>query len=47
VFSIGPPRDYISGSAVNQKSVVERERKWSESSPVLWICEVGRLAIAL
>jgi hypothetical protein len=25
----------------------KREREWSESSPVLVICEVGRLAIAL
>jgi hypothetical protein len=25
VFSMGPPRDYISSPVVNQKSVVERE----------------------
>jgi hypothetical protein len=28
VFSMGPPRDYISSPVVNQKSVVERERIW-------------------
>jgi hypothetical protein len=32
VFSIGPPRDYISSPLVNQKSVGERE--WGESSAV-------------
>jgi hypothetical protein len=25
VFSMGPPRDYISSRVVNQRSVVERE----------------------
>jgi hypothetical protein len=34
VFSICPPRDCISSPVVNQKSVVEREREWSESSAV-------------
>jgi hypothetical protein len=34
VFSMVPPRDNISSPAVNQKSVVEREREWSESSVV-------------
>jgi hypothetical protein len=29
-----PHRDYISSPNVNQKSVVEREREWGESSPV-------------
>jgi hypothetical protein len=29
VFSMDPPRDYI-----NQKSVVEREREWRESSTI-------------
>jgi hypothetical protein len=32
VFSMGPLRDYISSPVVNQKSVAEREREWSESS---------------
>jgi hypothetical protein len=32
VFSMDPPRDYISSLVVNQKSVVEREREWSEFS---------------
>jgi hypothetical protein len=32
MFSMDPPRDYISSPAVNQKSVVERE--WSEFSAV-------------
>jgi hypothetical protein len=32
VFSVDPPRDYISSPVVNQKSVVEGEREWSESS---------------
>jgi hypothetical protein len=36
VFSIGPPRDYISSPVVNQKPVGERERErereWSEYS---------------
>jgi hypothetical protein len=34
VFSMGPPRDYINSAVVNQKSVIEREREWSESSAV-------------
>jgi hypothetical protein len=34
MFSMGPPRDYISSPVVNQKSAVEREREWSESSAV-------------
>jgi hypothetical protein len=34
VFCIGPLRNYISSPVVNQKSVVEREREWSESSVV-------------
>jgi hypothetical protein len=34
VFSMDPPRDYISSPVANQKSVVEREREWSESSAV-------------
>jgi hypothetical protein len=34
VFSMGPPRDYISSPVVNLKSVVERGREWSESSAV-------------
>jgi hypothetical protein len=34
VFSMDPPRDYISGPVVIQKSVVEREREWSEYSAV-------------
>jgi hypothetical protein len=34
VFSMDPPRDYISSSVVNQKTVVQREREWSESSAV-------------
>jgi hypothetical protein len=33
-FSMDPLRDYISSPIVNQKSVVEREREWSESSAV-------------
>jgi hypothetical protein len=31
VFSVVPPRDYISSPVVNQKSVVERHKEWSES----------------
>jgi hypothetical protein len=34
VFSMVSSRDYISNPDVNQKSVVEREREWSESSAV-------------
>jgi hypothetical protein len=34
VLSMGPPRDYISSPVVNQKSVVEPEREWSEFSAV-------------
>jgi hypothetical protein len=34
VFSMDPPRDYIGSPVVNQKSVVDREREWSESSAV-------------
>jgi hypothetical protein len=34
VFSMDPPRDYIGSPVVNQKSVVEREREWGESSAV-------------
>jgi hypothetical protein len=34
VLSMGPPRDYTSSPAVNQKSVIEREREWSKSSAV-------------
>jgi hypothetical protein len=34
VFSVGPPRDYISNPVVNQESVVEREQEWSEISAV-------------
>jgi hypothetical protein len=34
VFSVGPPGDYISSPVVNDKSVVEREREWVESSTV-------------
>jgi hypothetical protein len=34
VFSMGPSRDYISSPAVNEKSVVEREGEWNESSAV-------------
>jgi hypothetical protein len=33
-FSKGLPRDYISSPVVTQKSVVEHEREWSESSAV-------------
>jgi hypothetical protein len=32
--SLGPLRDYIISPVVNQTSVVEREREWSESSAV-------------
>jgi hypothetical protein len=32
VFSMGPPRDYVSSPVVNQKPVIEREREWRESS---------------
>jgi hypothetical protein len=32
VFSMDPSRDYISSPVVNQKSVVEREREWIETS---------------
>jgi hypothetical protein len=32
VFYMVPPLDYISSPDVNQKSVVEREGEWSESS---------------
>jgi hypothetical protein len=35
-----PPRGYISSPVVNQKSVVEREREWSESSAVKGSTEV-------
>jgi hypothetical protein len=34
MFSMDPPRDYISSPVVNQKSVVVREREWSKSSVV-------------
>jgi hypothetical protein len=34
MFSMDPPLNYISSPVVNQKSVVEREREWSESSAV-------------
>jgi hypothetical protein len=34
VFFMCPPRDYINSPIVNQKSVVEREREWGESSAV-------------
>jgi hypothetical protein len=34
MFSTVPPRDCISCAVVNQKSVVERERDWRESSAV-------------
>jgi hypothetical protein len=34
VISMDSPRDYIISPVVNQKSVVEREREWSESSAV-------------
>jgi hypothetical protein len=34
VFSMDPPRDYISSPVVNHKSVIEREREWGESSAV-------------
>jgi hypothetical protein len=34
VCSLGLSRDYISSPVVNRKSVVEREREWSESSAV-------------
>jgi hypothetical protein len=34
MFSMDPPRDYISSPVVNQDSVVEREQEWSESSAV-------------
>jgi hypothetical protein len=34
VISMGPPRDYINSPVVNQKSVIERKREWSESSAV-------------
>jgi hypothetical protein len=47
VFSMDPPHHYISIPVVNHESVVEGEREWSESIPVLVVCEVGRLAIAL
>jgi hypothetical protein len=30
VFSMDPPRDYVSSPVVNYKSVVEREREWSK-----------------
>jgi hypothetical protein len=33
-FSMGPLRDYVNSSVVDQKSVVEREWEWSESSAV-------------
>jgi hypothetical protein len=32
VFSMDPPRDYISSPVVNQKSVAERERERGEPS---------------
>jgi hypothetical protein len=34
VFSMGPPRGYISIPVVNQKSVVVREREWGGPSAV-------------
>jgi hypothetical protein len=34
VFSIHPPQDYVSSPVVNQKSVVEQEGEWGESSAV-------------
>jgi hypothetical protein len=34
VFSVDPPRDYVSSPVVNRKSVVEREQEWRESSAV-------------
>jgi hypothetical protein len=34
ILSMAPPPDYISSPVVNQKSVVEQEREWSESSAV-------------
>jgi hypothetical protein len=34
VFSMDPARDCICNPVVNQKSVIEREREWSESSAV-------------
>jgi uncharacterized protein (UPF0332 family) len=34
MFSMDPPLDYINSPVVNQKSVVERIREWSESSAV-------------
>jgi hypothetical protein len=34
VLSMDTPQDYISSPVVNQKSVVEREREWGESSAV-------------
>jgi hypothetical protein len=34
VFSMGPSRDYISSPVVNQGSIVEREREWSNPSAV-------------
>jgi hypothetical protein len=47
VFSMDPPRDYISSLVVNQKSVAEREWEWSESPAVkgsaedwLWVIEI-------
>jgi hypothetical protein len=33
-FSMGPPREYISSPVLNQKSVVERDRDWSEFATV-------------
>jgi hypothetical protein len=34
VFSMGPPREYLSNPLVNQNLVLERERDWSEPSAV-------------
>jgi hypothetical protein len=46
VFSICPPRGYISSLVVNQKSVVQRRTR-TRMERVLAISEVGRSAIAL
>jgi hypothetical protein len=34
VFSMDPPRDYVSIQVVNQKSVAEWEQEWGESLAV-------------
>jgi hypothetical protein len=34
ILSMIPPREYVSGPVVNLKSVEQRERKRSESSPL-------------